>query len=376
MADRTDHRRKAAGLIGEASMGSGSPLYVYGAQATAYGIVRALEHRGKPVKGYVVTKREGNPAYIRDKRVWCVDELQPEDHPTFLIAVPEYLHGEIIDILETRGFRDHICMDADMEYRLMKDYYMAQGRLKFIEDYVDMEDADGIPSGGDMEIYVAKSTGDRKLSKNPSFPQGSVDVQAGAAIHDRIPTKLRDDAGENISHKNNHYDELTVTYWAWKNSRAKIKGISHYRRCIDMAAEERRALLSGMVDVILPLPFLCYPDTGMQYGRYNRPEAVEAMLEAVRMVHGQSMQKEAEGVLAGDMLYNYNMFTASAEVFDRYCAWLFPILEQVERLHRDMFPDSVHTRICGHLGELLETIYFFTCGRGLRIIHGRKRWFV
>ena len=363
---------------GECAIKHESRLYVYGAQTTAYGIVQALERQGQKVEGYVVTKSEGNPSVIRDKRVWCIDDLPSGEPPTFFLAVPEYLHAEIIDILGSKGFYDYIPMDGDMEYRLMKDYYRARGRLKFMEDYAEdfsEEAVEAVPEKR-MEIYVAKSAGDRPLSTDVSFPQNSIDVQAGAALHDRIPTRFRDDTGENISNKNSHYDELTVTYWAWKNSSAGVKGISHYRRCIALTEAEREALVKGRVDALLPMPFLCYPDTGMQYGRYNRPEAVDAMLEAIRIVHGKSMLEKARAVLAGDLLYNYNMLVAAAEVFDRYCAWMFPVLEQVERLRGDLLTAGVHTRICGHLGEILGSIYFLSCGQDLRIIHGKKVWFV
>ena len=352
--------------------------YVYGAQTTAYGIARALEHAGHSLAGYVVTDRSGNPASIRGMRVYGIDELDPADCPKFFIAVPEYLHGEIARILEGRGFFDYVCMDSGKEYRLMRDYYRGTGRLRFLEDYAEDGGEEPVHEDGtgSLEIYVARSAQDKPLREMPRVPSGSVGVQAGAAIGPRISAQFFDDTGENISERNCHYDELTVTYWAWKNRRARCKGIAHYRRCIEISPAERAALLSGRIDAVLPLPFLCYPDTSMQYGRYNRPEAVDAMLAAVGIVHGQRMRKSAEDVLRGDLLYNYNMLVARAEVFDAYCAWLFPVLEQVEALYRDMLPEGEHTRVCGHLGEILGTIYFLACGRELRIAHGRKKWFV
>lgn len=353
------------------------PCYVYGAQTMAYDIVQALEHAGQQIEGYVVTRMEGNPSSIRGKAVVPIDALDLASRPKFFVAVPGYLHEEIGHILEAKGFHDYECVDADREYRWMKEYYRSEGRLKFLEDHGTLEasESGAVPSR-DLEIYVAKSAGDHPLAGAAAFPEGCVTVQAGAALGPAVPADFRDDEGENISVRNSHYDELTVAYWAWKNRRVAVKGLFHYRRCIALTAEERRALLDGRVDAVLPLPFLCYPDTGMQYARYNRPEAVEAMLSAIGRVHGEKMRSSAEKVLKGDLLYNYNMLVAQAGVFDGYCSWMFPVLAEVEELCRDMLPEGVHTRICGHLGELLETIYFRSCGIGLRVVHGKKVWFV
>ena len=184
---------------------------------------------------------------------------------------------------------------------------------------------------------------------------------------------LRDDDGETISQENPHCDELTVTYWAWKNCHDAFKGIAHYRRYLAARPEEVDALLSGKADVLLPLPFACWPDTSTQYGRYNTPEAVAAMHAALAAIHPSEADKARE-ILAGPYLYNYNMLLARADVFDDYCAWMFPVLAHVRTHAPELFPPDTHTRVCGHLGELLLSIYMMARKDRLRILHVPKVW--
>ena len=348
------------------------PCFVYGAQATAYGIAKALEREGREVAGYVVTDMAGNPSCLEDKRVIPVSRL-PEAR--VYVAVPEYLHREIAGILEGRGLLDYICVDSELEYRLMKSYYRGAYGLGFLpEESVALTEGKA-PRRGLLRIYVAKSLHDKPLQGPVSFPAGCVTVQAGTALGAAMATDFHDNEGENISDRNGCYDELTVTYWAWKNSKAAVKGIAHYRRCLMITAAEREALLEGSLDVLLPLPFLCWPDASMQYGRYNSPRAVAAMLEALEKLYGSGERSRAEEVLQGDILYNYNMLIARAGAFDAYCNWMFLVLEQVEKICAPEIKAIHHSRICGHLGELLLTIYMLTYGQKLKIAHGKKKWF-
>lgn len=44
-----------------------------------------------------------------------------------------------------------------------------------------------------------------------------------------------DNTGINISHKQPHYSELTVQYWAWKNQNCDYYGLCHYRRYLSFS---------------------------------------------------------------------------------------------------------------------------------------------
>ena len=59
-------------------------------------------------------------------------------------------------------------------------------------------------------------------------------IPVGLGNNDFPPSCLRDNTGDNISHKNKHYSEYTFHYWFWKNMINKIEdnkwiGFSHYK---------------------------------------------------------------------------------------------------------------------------------------------------
>ncbi|MCI7478078.1 MAG: hypothetical protein MSA77_07595, partial [Selenomonadales bacterium] len=91
-------------------------VYIYGAQTTAYDIALALLSMKVSIKNYVVTNKSGNPEMIDGIYVKSIDEIENLGDELFFIAVPEYLHEEIIVILEKRGFNNYICIDSSLEY--------------------------------------------------------------------------------------------------------------------------------------------------------------------------------------------------------------------------------------------------------------------
>ena len=97
------------------------------------------------------------------------------------------------------------------------------------------------------------------------------------------------------------------------------------------------------------------------------------MHAAIAAVHPAEAEA-ARAILAGPYLYNYNMLIARAAVFDDYCAWLFPILAHVRAHAPALFPPDTHTRVCGHLGELLYSIYMISRRDRLRLLHVPKVW--
>lgn len=232
-----------------------------------------------------------------------------------------------------------------------------------------------------IELYVSC----HKESEVP--PQELlVPIQVGTALAQcRFDGYLHDDEGENISALNRSYCELTAHYWAWKHSRADWIGFFHYRRYFypDAAAKRPyrleskpdKALLdrlgfsgfAGLIettDLIMPIgedmflpvrehyasaPFHFASDLAKmeQIVRELRPEYVEAM----------------EQYFSKTLHYFGNMFIMRREVFDRYCEWLFPLLEEFDRRTDLSGRDVQEKRVDGYLAERLLGV-FYTKHRG------------
>ena len=348
----------------------GKKVYIYGAQPIAYGVNLALRQLGVTPEAYVVTSRRGNPDALDGVAVRTIDEVPRDKEAAFLLSVPEYLHPEIRAELAAREFQQVVPMDSQLEFALMKSYYRTRG-LKFAEDYATVGKAEPL----DVEIYVARSGVDKALSNAFPLQPPFFDVQAGAAL-DRVAldSAFRDDEGENISAMNRDYAELTVTYWGWKNRRAGIKGLAHYRRYLVLGQEDYSLLASGTVDAILPTPYIGWPDASAQYGRYNHPLALEAMYSAMQEFSAEEAER-ARKIMKGPWVYNYNMVVARAEVFDAYAAWLFPRMLRAGEIFRAGAGAALQLdRPVGHVGELLSSLYFMLRYDDLKIMHARKVW--
>lgn len=123
----------------------------------------------------------------------------------------------------------------------------------------------------------------------------------------------------------------------------------------------------------MPIPFYGWPTAEMQFGRYNEPIVIETMLDIINELYPDEYEA-VKKILYGKYVYNYNMLIAKTEVFDAYCEWMFPILFEAEKqLSFFIKEKGKHPRVCGHLGEILTSIYF-QLHKELKIIHGRKIW--
>ena len=205
---------------------------------------------------------------------------------------------------------------------------------------------------------------------------------------------LRDDSGDNISHLNPHFCELTAMYWAWKNVDSSYYGLFHYRRILDLSEQalkappsleptqvnakkkwrasafgytkERVDELLAHYDIILPQRYidrkdnLDFSDMTLYdiYAKYHYAKDLDKAIELIKSRHPE-MQAALEKVLftKPPRWHIANMFIMRKELYFAYCEWLFPLLFALEAEIDISSYDSYQARIYGFLAERIFNIW-------------------
>ena len=205
------------------------------------------------------------------------------------------------------------------------------------------------------------------------------------------PWAAQDDDGDNIASLNPFYCELTTQYWAWKNVAADYYGFCHYRRYFNFSQKHFEenpfgevihpvfdapaSWLYGMTDEEIEQQIegadavtTQRTDLVSMPGDYRTPlehyadaphlrlEDLLRVLEITKETH-PDYTDDIEAYITGTHSCFCNMFIMRAEVFSRYCGWLFPILERFmdgwDRSH--LSHEALRTP--GHLAERLLNIF-------------------
>jgi hypothetical protein len=276
-----------------------------------------------------------------------------------LIAVTELLQDEIAAMLRSKGYVHTFRLTQRGEYLLMSAYFASMGKFPTLDD----------TSGGspvDLALYEVRTHRDKPLSHRPKLLPFEHAIQAGAAVTDERIAPILDNAGDNISAKNLQYCEMSAAYTVWKNTKHEWKGIEHYRRRLLVTPE----MLNGDIDAVLPLPYICYPNTTAQFGRFVSENVLNALLQTLRVLHPGEYDC-CMRILNGQYQYTYNLVCAKREVFDAYCSWFFNITEYMETL-TDKAPEIANTRALSYVAEVLTNLYFMSNQNKLNIRHAEK----
>lgn len=340
---------------------------IYGAKSMALGTCMAVTalYPEFQVYGFIVRSLEGNPHTLNGCPVYELHTLTNKNMH-ILIATPENLHRAIASDLEKAGFFSYTCMDSKREAVLMEMYFTKIGKFKSLHSF---------PQGKEKSllcVYMAKFYKDSILQNVYEMPDWMIPIQVGAALTDQCQEEILDNCGENISHKNVNYCELTALYWIWKNKLQEQDmtdyfGLFHYRRVLDIRKEDIYCLKNNQIDVILPFPLLHAPNILEHHTRYLKEIDWKAMCRAL-----EELQPEYAGALLEifeqPYFYNFNILVAKKQVLYDYCSWLFPILARTEEISSPKGWERAD-RYIGYLGENLLTLYFMYHRNDLKIAH-------
>lgn len=352
-------------------------IAIYGAGMVAvsvYHVIKTL-YPGCGIASFIVSEKEGNPTEVDGFPVLSLDEFcssEWKQGTTILVAAPENHHGAITAELSKRSLKDYFCIDSPKEAALMQRYYEKTGQ------YLPLRSCHSSHRNGNqtgtisLHVYMVRFYKDMVLKNPPGLPGWLCPIQAGAALTEIPSADIRDDTGDNISEKNGNYSELTALYWIWKNAGNQGQdhcyfGLFHYRRILDITEEDICRIAENGIDVVLPYPTMHFPSIDEHHRRYVKDGDWTAMVSALEELapeYAEAMPR----IFSGPYFYNYNIFIARKQIFDGFCAWLFPILERTEELSIPKGWERAD-RYIGYLGESLTTLYFMYHKNDFKIAH-------
>lgn len=267
-------------------------------------------------------------------------------------------------------------------------------------------------SDNDIDIVVCYHK-ESKIFKNDCIKP----LYVGKDCTDNDLLMPADNTGDNISYKNFHYAELTAIYWLWKNSNAKIKGIMHYRRLLDLTGKdlnkeyytykyndinneekflEKLGLTKENIEKILKESDIIIKNKSdlsiwskytikTHYELAHVAKHIEYTTDIIANKYPNFL-KTWKQVLNGSVSYFNNVFIMKAVDFDEYCKFLFGILFEVEK-HINLYdinlaPETFNARWAGFLGERLTGAYIIyqnTIGKKLAqypavILEDKRNW--
>lgn len=227
----------------------------------------------------------------------------------------------------------------------------------------------------DIKLFVCC----HKLELIPKHPL-LFPIQVGAFLADKhFRDYLHDDTGDNISEKNGSYCELTAQYWAWKNVKADYYGFFHYRRFLypDINARlpyriEREPNLSILnkigygefadliqkYDLIAPIGENMYVSVRDHYA--NAPFHHRTDLDLVEMITRErtpEISGAMEEYMSNTISYFGNIYIMRRRLFQNYCSWLFPVLEEFDCISDTKNYSVQEKRVDGYLAERLLGTY-------------------
>lgn len=203
---------------------------------------------------------------------------------------------------------------------------------------------------------------------------------------------VRDDSGDNISALNPYYCELTAMYWAWKNLKADVYGLFHYRRALDLSGTIKVKIPNDVnkiriaphkiatsfaltqeniesklkeCDIITASRYICgyaYEAYALNqyeiYSRDHHQKDLDILLEVIREKYPHYEEAIQKVFFTRGKCISYcNVFVMKKDLYFEYCEWLFDILFEVaKRVDLTYYP-PYQQRIYGFMAERLLNVF-------------------
>ena len=204
---------------------------------------------------------------------------------------------------------------------------------------------------------------------------------------------IGDNTGDNISHLNRNFAEITALYWIWKNTTSPYIGMCHYRRFLSLNSNSYYPIvefpsmrfrhfgikhLNGFAKEFLRdmelekkfiLPWFATHDilvtepirlnTYEQYKKEHIISDLDSALEIIKQKYPQMYDSALQTLQSEDGFYPANMFITRRNVLNNYAEWLFSILLPLyEQKKTELATRNTEQKLAmAYLSERLFTVY-------------------
>ncbi|MFY8126764.1 MAG: DUF4422 domain-containing protein [Chitinophagaceae bacterium] len=215
---------------------------------------------------------------------------------------------------------------------------------------------------------------------------------------------IGDNVGENISHLNSSFCELTVLYCIWKNklyNNAAYWGLAHYRRYLiadnlwiklNKIKQVKYELSTKNFEIVfcqkhyqkllnyLQQGFILIPNPpsviNKTKGIFNLkqhycidhdPLGWQAMEDAIKKLY-PNYTNSFNAVGESNRFIPYNIMMAPVKFYNEYLTWLFAIMFEINKTY-EIPTDSYQSRALGFMSERLMNVYLHQHKSTLKLKH-------
>ena len=212
-----------------------------------------------------------------------------------------------------------------------------------------------------FQIYMAIDKSVSVLSPELHIDPWVKPLHVGSRNEKSDYDKVFDDEWmDSLTDRNGFLAEMTGAYWIWKQSKkTEYKGLCHYRRHFVLSEDDVVLIHNASVDVILSTPRFV-PGGMHKMFEVETPvkkEVFENLFSAIDDV-ALNDREEFERYIETPFYFPNNMVVAKSEIYDEYCAWIFPILLRMIEIDLETGYGHANDRHIAYAAELLTSYYF------------------